>query len=356
MERIKNLRLRWLKLPLVRPYRLSYRTFEEFEPFLIEVEDDHGRKGFADVHISPGSSEETRDGGWRFIEAKAAAIIGLATVDAKDLILKDFEASKGAATALVTAIEVIEGNSKLTIEKPVTLPLLVPINATEARAVSEEVETLLGQGFRTLKVKVGKDVETDLKRVGAIQKACAGRATLRLDANRAFTRDQGVAFASALDPEGIELFEQPCHADDWIANAAVAAASPIPLMLDEPICTLADIERAAQVENVRYCKLKLKRFGGLDRLHEGLKAVSDNGMKAVLGDGLGSEIQGWLEACIASRTIDNAGEFNGFLKPRSRLFENPLRFVEGTIELPAGYWPKLSQDAVAGFTATERKF
>ena len=169
MERIKNLRLRWLKLPLVRPYRLSYRTFEEFEPFLIEVEDDHGRKGFADVHISPGSSEETRDGGWRFIEAKAAAIIGLATVDAKDLILKDFEASKGAATALVTAIEVIEGNSKLTIEKPVTLPLLVPINATEARAVSEEVETLLGQGFRTLKVKVGKDVETDLKRVGAIR-------------------------------------------------------------------------------------------------------------------------------------------------------------------------------------------
>ena len=167
-------------------------------------------------------------------------------------------------------------------------------------------------------MKVGKDVETDLKRVAAIQEAAAGRATLRLDANRAFSRDQGISFASRLDPNGIDLFEQPCDADDWEANGAVAGASRVPVMLDEPICTLADIERASRMDNVGFCKLKLKRFGGLDRLRDGLDAVRAHGMIPVLGDGLGSEVQSWLEACVARSTIDNAGEFNGFLKARDR--------------------------------------
>src|SRR5690606_7930209 len=134
-------------------------------------------------------------------------------------------------------------------------------------------------GFRTFKVKVGKDVNADLIRVAVIQDAVAGRATLRLDANRAYSREQGIEFARSLDPEGIELFEQPCDSDDWEANEAVAAASTVPLMLDEPICTLADIERAAGIPNVRFCKLKLKRFGGLERLEEGLRAVRSRGME-----------------------------------------------------------------------------
>jgi L-alanine-DL-glutamate epimerase-like enolase superfamily enzyme len=136
----------------------------------------------------------------------------------------------------------------------------------------------------------------------------------------------------------------------------VAAASRVPLMLDEPICTLADIDRAATIENVGYCKLKLKRFGGLDRLREGLDAVRVRGMKPVLGDGLGSEVQGWLEACVATHTIDNAGEFNGFLKPHDRLFENPLPFSNGAIALPEGYWPRLDQTAVDRFTIQHRTF
>ena len=186
----------------------------------------------------------------------------------------------------------------------------------------------LGQGFRTFKVKVGKDVDADLERVAVIQKAVAGRATLRLDANRGFNREDGIRFAAALDPTGIELFEQPCDSDDWDANAAVAAASTVPLMLDEPICTLADIERAGGIPGVRLCKLKLKRFGSLERLYEGITRVRDCGMEPVLGDGLGSEVQSWLEACVARTTIRNAGEFNGFLKPKDRLLDPPLIFAE----------------------------
>ena len=133
----------------------------------------------------------------------------------------------------------------------------------------------------------------------------------------------------SLDPSGIELFEQPCRAEDWDANANVASVSTVPIMLDEPICELADVERASGIPNVGFCKLKLKRFGGLDLLREALDAVSGSGMESVLGDGLSSELGCWMEACVARVTIRNAGEFNGFLKPKVRLFAEPLQFTAG---------------------------
>lgn len=341
---ICRLTLKRLELPLQRPYRLSYRTFETFEPFLIEVEDADGGLALSDAHISPGSSAETRDGGWRFLQERMREIVGLTTSDAKARVLARFAESKVATTALVTALEILERNEHLAVPKDAELPLLVPVGALEAPEIETEIEDGLAAGIRTFKVKVGKNVSADLKRVKLIQKAVGGHATLRLDANRAFSRKDAVAFASGLDPEAIELFEQPCEAEDWDANGAVAAASPVPLMLDEPICTLEDIRRAGDMANVGFCKLKLKRFGSIDRLVEGLRAVRQNGMEPVLGDGLGSELHNWMEACVARTEIRNAGEFNGFLKPRERMFANPMPFEAGAIRLPAGYRPELDRD------------
>ena len=356
MSTVRKVTLRRLRQPLIRPYRLSYRTFDEFEPFVVEVEDDQGRTGFSDGHISPGSSSETREGGWQFLVATIAAAIGREIEAVQDAALWRFSNSKVAVTALVTALEVMQRHPALDIDTPIRLPLLTPINALEPKAIETEVEQWLALGFRTFKVKVGRDVDADLARVGHIQKVTAGRATLRLDANRAYARDDGVRFASALVPAGIELFEQPCDSDDWDANAAVAAASPVPLMLDEPICTLEDIDRAAGIEGVGFCKLKLKRFGSIGRLLEGLDRVKSRGMQAVLGDGLGSEIHNWLEACAARDRIHNAGEFNGFLKPRERLLSPAMPFEDGAIVLPAGYRPTLDRTAIERFTVEQKVF
>ena len=356
MSPIRRIEVRRLRMPLIKPYRLSYRTFEEFEPFVVLVVGADGTTGFGDAHISPGSSSETREGGWAFIADHASRMIGLAPEDAKALVLRDFSQSKAATTALVSAVEVFEGLALLEVPKATTLPLLAPVGSLTEAEIAAEVETLLADGFRTFKVKVGKDVEADLARVAVIQRCVRGRATLRLDANRAFSQAQGIAFASRLDAQGIELFEQPCGTEDWEANGAVAAASTVPLMLDEPICTLEDIARAGDMARVGFCKLKLKRFGSLERLKEGLDAVRAHRMEPVLGDGLGSEIQSWLEAAVARMTITNAGEFNGFLKPQDRLFENPIAFADGAIRLPANYRPRLDAAALDRFTVDLMKF
>jgi L-alanine-DL-glutamate epimerase-like enolase superfamily enzyme len=354
--KLQELTLRTVRLPLIRPYVLSYRTFDEFEPIIVEARDGDGRTGWGEGHISPGSSRETREGGWAFCREHAAAVIGKDTRDAKAIISANAGASKVAATALLTAIEMLEGHPLLKIDDEIRLPLLTPFNSSTQQAIEQEVERRLHDGFRTFKIKVGKDHVDDLARVHTIQRAIGGRATMRVDANRAFSESDACCFASALDPAGIELFEQPCRAEDWDANANVAKISTVPVMLDEPICELADVKRASAIPNVGFCKLKLKRFGGLDLLREALDAVSKAGMQSVLGDGLSSELGCWMEACVARVTIHNAGEFNGFLKPKTRLFAEPLRFTAGELVIPAGFQPTIDADVLAAHEVACERF
>ena len=354
--RVERVVLRRVRLPLTVPYRLSYRTFESFEPIIAEVHRADGRVGWGDAHISPGSSAETREGGWAFCRDMASRIAGSQAADAIADIARRMHVSKVAGSALVTALEMLEGSPLLDVPEDIRLPLLAPVNGLRAEEIEIEMEEKLAQGFRTFKIKVGKDVEADLARLAMIQKAVVGRATLRIDANRAYNRDQGCRFASSLDPTGVELFEQPCAAEDWDANAAVAEASNVALMLDEPICNLTDIEKAATIKGVGFCKLKLKRFGSLACLKQGLELVRDLGMEPVLGDGLGSEITNWMEAGVAQTLIRNAGEFNGFLKASDRLFETPLRFEGDDLVLPKGFVPRLDRQRLDRLTVEVAEF
>ena len=341
--------IRQLRLPLLTPYRLSYHTFSTFEPILVCVTDSDGRFGFGEGHISPGSSSETREQGWAFCLGQASKLIGSSVEEAVSILNDVYWQSPVAATALMAAIEMLGGHELLEVDQPISLPLLTPFNALTYNEIDDEVENRLAQGFKTFKLKVGKDVESDIARATQIQKAVGGRAILRIDANRGYNQEDACRFVQALDPTGVALFEQPCASDDWDANAAVAKASDIPLMLDEPICSIADIERAATLENVGFCKLKLKRFGGLENLHTALLRVRELGMEPVLGDGLSSEPGCWMEACVARSTINNAGEFNGFLKPSVTLFKQPLHFADGHLHLQPGK-PELDDDKLQTLT------
>src|SRR5213075_1183296 len=106
--KLQELTLRTLRLPLIHPYVLSYRTFTEFEPIIVEVRDADARVGWGEGHISPGSSSETRDQGWAFCREQADAVVGKDTLEAKATIAANMGASKVAATALLTAIEMLE--------------------------------------------------------------------------------------------------------------------------------------------------------------------------------------------------------------------------------------------------------
>jgi len=182
--KLAEITLRIVRLPLIRPYVLSYRTYTEFEPIIVEVRDHDGRVGWGEGHISRGSSSETPEGGWAFCREHAQVILGKETGEAKVMIAAHAGASKVAATALITAIEMLEDHPALRLERAARLPLLTPFNSSAPGEIAAEVERRLEDGFRTFKIKVGNDADADIRRVKAIQQTTAGRATLRIDANR----------------------------------------------------------------------------------------------------------------------------------------------------------------------------
>ncbi len=353
---IADITLYRVQLPLPKPYKVAFKTYETFDPYIIEIRNTEGGIGWGEAHIPDGySKKETPEVGWNFCREVGAQILGMDTGEAKDTIWTQKSNSPMAATALTTAIEMLEGNEAFTIKDDARVPMLAGIGSKTLDEIPDEVDSLIGQGFKTLKVKVGFEVDDDLARVEKTRAAAVGRAMVRLDANRNYSREDALRFVASVNPEGLELFEQPCDSDDWESNAAVAAVSPVPIMLDESIYGVADVERAGTIEGVDFCKIKLKRAGGIENLLTAMKRCKELGMGPVVGDGVASELGNWMEACCANLTTDLAGEGNGFLKTSARLFTEPLPFENGDIILRKGFWPEIDREALAAHTReTER--
>jgi len=215
--RLSEISLYQLKLPLTNPYGVSFRTYNELEPILVQVRDGEGGVGWGEVYIPAGSTTETAESGCQFCRENAQALIGKTTAEAKKILDAAVVHSPFAATPMITAIDMLVRHPALQVREETRIPLLVPVSSKTAPEIADEVEQLIDSGYRTLKVKVGWKVDDDLARVSAVQRAGRSRASITMDANRGYDERQGCSFASSLDPESIALFEQPCPADAWDA-------------------------------------------------------------------------------------------------------------------------------------------
>jgi len=340
-----------LKVPLERPYKLSFGPVKEFETVLVRVTRQDGAEGYGEATLLTGYTDETIGETWararQLVEAMAQpgfdAEAALAALDVSHPFL---------TTAFRTADEMAQGSPLLRLDRPARVPILGLLQGDTPQRIEAETEALLQAGYRTLKVKVGFDPGRDAEIVAFAQRAVAGRARLRLDANQGYSAGQACEFLSRLHGDHIELFEQPCAAGDWDAHMqalAVADRVGIPLMLDESIYSLREIEQAAALRAAAYVKVKLMKFNNLERLDAAIVRIGELGMRPVLGNGVANDLGCWMEACVAARRIDNAGEMNGFLKPRGRLFGEPLPFEDGAIVLQPGFVPRIDPAALDAF-------
>lgn len=351
MAKIERAHVHFLSVPINKPYKVSNKVLQHFDSAVAEVWGDDGAHGFAEVTYSRGYSDETVEEAREFLAGIVPTLAGMDPADARSRLAADLRNHSHSVAVLTGAIEMMEGGPEFDLPEELRVPINLVLGQTEEAGLTEEIERLLGEGFKTFKIKVGFDVDADLARVALIQKIANGRASLRLDANQGFSAEDGRRFASNLNPERIELFEQPCNKADWDANAAVAEVSRVPVMMDESIYGSDDIDRCAGIKGVGYVKVKFKKSGGLGPLRADMKRVLDNGLGLVMGDGVSTDIGCYFEAIAARGLLQNAGEMNGFRKMQRSLFTNPYRFEDGYIVMPKGYRPQLNTDAVAEFAA-----
>ncbi|MPZ44314.1 MAG: mandelate racemase [Betaproteobacteria bacterium] len=343
MDQLENIAAYRLEVPLTKPYRLAFGAVERYDSIIVAATDREGRSGLGEATVLTGYTDETIDDAWRVAREFAASVVREPREARLSLVLRLATTHPFTATAFGTALEMLDAPDRPRAPAA-TVPLVGLLDAKGEEAIAAQLEKLLTAGYRTIKIKVGFDVRADGEFVRAVQRAGRGRARIRVDANQGYTGEQGMAFVRSLDPEAIELFEQPCAAGDWDAHLSVARAATVPLMLDESIYSMADVEKAAALRCAQFIKVKLMKFVTQESLAAAIGRIRALGMTPVLGNGVACDLGCWLEALVAAEHIDNAGEMNGFLKTGAALLDRPLVFESGAIQLEHGYLPGVNME------------
>ena len=107
-------------------------------------------------------------------------------------------------------------------------PVTVEINGL-ARTTDEAL-MLAGQGYSTIKIKVGDNATADARRVQEVREALP-TLRLRLDANRRYSKRNAIAFCNAVCDLNIEYIEEPTAEPGDLPE--VAAATTLGIALDE---------------------------------------------------------------------------------------------------------------------------
>ena len=163
------------------------------------------------------------------------------------------------------------------------LPKPAPVSTAFTISISslEEMAQMAADRpqYPIIKLKLGSD--DDIGRVAAVRNARPD-VKLYVDANAGWSPDEAVKLAAALAPYHIEMIEQPVPGGDIAGLGYVQKHTDIPIVADESVQSIDDIEELAKA-GVQGINLKLMKIGGLAPAMQMLRRGRELGLKIMLG-------------------------------------------------------------------------
>ena len=268
--RIKDVELRIINLPLVRPFRTSFGTQYGRELLLMKIRTDEASEGWAECVAmseplySPEYTFACQDVIERFLLPK---IFAAGDIHAEEVagLLKPFlghQMSKACIeTAVLDAALKLEGTSfasylgstKEMIDCGVSVGITTSIDA-----LAQEVSQYVDEGYRRIKLKI--EPGWDIKPVRVIRELFPD-IPLQVDANQAYSRDDS-EHLKKLDPFNLLLIEQPLDEHDVLGHAMLAKVIETPICLDESITSLESARDALALKATTIINIKPGRVGG----------------------------------------------------------------------------------------------
>jgi L-alanine-DL-glutamate epimerase-like enolase superfamily enzyme len=280
-----NVRVYTLDVHLEVPFQISRAVRTEKRVVLVEL-DEGGR-----VSRGEGSPDAFFNETSESIEADVRRSLDLIPEDPADVaILKArlderFPHGGAAACALDTL-----GHDRAAQAAGVPLraflglrdgdapPTSFTIGIAEPPVMAERAAAAAAKGFKVLKVKLGHGHD-DESILAGIRERFSG--TIRVDPNAAWTPEEAPARIARIVRYGIEFVEQPTPPQDIAGLRHVREHSEVPIVADEAVVRVADVDRVA--EACDGINVKLQKSGGIAEARAMVQRAHELGLKVMLG-------------------------------------------------------------------------
>jgi L-fuconate dehydratase len=122
-------------------------------------------------------------------------------------------------------------------------------------------------GWRAVKMKVGGDVEADVRRAAIVREEIGPDSLLMMDANQIWGVDEAIEKVGRLAAARPYWIEEPTHPDDILGHARIAAAvAPIRVATGEVAANRVIFKQLMQADAIGVCQVDACRVGGVNEV------------------------------------------------------------------------------------------
>ncbi len=310
---------------------------------MIRFASESGKSGWGEIAPLPEFSNETLADATGQAEAVAHKLVGqtipndlteIARVLADINIALFPSVRSGIEGALLHLRAEVEGRA-IQLAEISDAQSSVPLNGLltgDTERILQRATLLVNQGYRAVKVKLGhRSLEEDIALTYRLHARLDGKASLRLDINRAWSFEQAIAFGKAVEILPIEYVEEPLKESGRLPD--LAASWRLPIALDESLVEMSP-KNFQPFQGLKAFILKPTLFGGFGRAVEWASCASKTGILPVVSSSfesaVGLAMLGHLASQIAPDIACGLDTSDWFVE---NLLERPLPISAGSLQL-----------------------
>lgn len=123
----------------------------------------------------------------------------------------------------------------------------------------------MDEGFTQIKLKVGADLEDDIRRMRIAREVCGPEFPIAIDANQRWDVAEAVRWISALAPYRPHWVEEPTSPDDILGHASIAKqVAPIPIATGEHVANRVIFKQMLQAGSLSFLQIDAARVAGVN--------------------------------------------------------------------------------------------
>ncbi|MFC9125501.1 mandelate racemase/muconate lactonizing enzyme family protein [Streptomyces sp. NPDC057099] len=208
-------------------------------------------------------------------------------------------------------------------------------------------------GFKALKVKIGRGERTDRAHLTAVREAVGEDIDILTDVNCAYDLDQATRVGGVLRDLGISWYEEPLQVDDLANLGELRRRTGLTIVNGETHFTRFDLRDSLLNRAIDVFMPNVARCGGFTEATR-LAALASAFHVDIAPHGVGSGVSlcAALQLCAATPNL-RTYEYNRLPNPiRERILTEPPEFKDGALTVPQvpGLGAEIDDDIVDRYT------